>query len=794
MPLDDEKGNAPAGVNGEGTKGNALSGRQDQVTPDARRAEPVLRSYIAAGYELIALNLPEARDKKGRPIGKAPMYKNWRTMPALSLKKAIDHMERFGNIGVRLRPTDLVVDVDPRNFLPGDDPLARLEKDTGVALREICPTVVTGSGGLHLYLRKPADAAVRDSLEEYQGVEFKTFGRQVVAPESIHPDGGVYVLTMADVLSIPVPIDRAPEASAGLLGMIRRPDVYQGDQEAGDVEPERLAAMLEVLDPTEFKDHDTWLGLMMACHHATGGDGRTEFLVWTTSDPEYAEQTWSIGRRWDSLKADNNGKRYTKKTLSKHVIDAGKKAGIDHGHLLPQEHRATAQEDFAEFIEGEVVEGEAALPEVRPPHERGLTVNGRDIAPDILSNAMAAVHLVGILPAYNELKQEAVFRGKLPWEESFGRTLDDHTNRRLRGVLIRRFQGSAFEPSSVNVFEACLTLAYEKRFNPVIDYLDGLAWDGVPRVEGLFSRYFGVADDAYSRAVSRCFVVAAVRRQRRPGVKFDTMPVLRGRQGTGKSTGVKALFGADWFSDADLGDLKNKDAVLQLGGIWGQEMAELQGLRRVDLLTLKAFCSRTVDRVRPPYGRSSIDVPRRCVFIGTTNEGGYLTDPTGNRRFWPLEVLAEVDVEALRRDRDQLWAEASALEAQGVSIVLDQGLWDLAAERQAEETTEDPWADLVRQYIDGLRASEAAWEAGEEETAPVVAIDRVHTLRLFEEALRIPEPQRSGVAAQRLKAVMTEALGWSHRKSVRVGDKVAAGFVRWPQDKGPMPTGTRAPY
>jgi hypothetical protein len=159
-----------------------------------------------------------------------------------------------------------------------------------------------------------------------------------------------------------------------------------------------------------------------------------------------------------------------------------------------------------------------------------------------------------------------------------------------------------------------------------------------------------------------------------------------------------------------------------------------------------------------------------------------------------LEVLAEVDVEALRRDRDQLWAEASALEAQGVSIVLDQELWDLAAERQAEETTEDPWADLVRQFIEGLRSSEAAWVAGEDGASPVAATDRVHTLRLFEEALRIPEPQRSGVAAQRLKAVMTEGLGWSHRRGVRVGDKTGAGFVRWPQDKGTMPTGTRAPY
>ena len=786
MAYDDEKG-VGAGDGNADAQNAAKHGRQEQVTPDARRAEPVLRSFIAAGHELIPLHVAGARDKKGCSIGKAPMYKNWRTLPALTLDQAVDHMERLGNIGVRLRETDLVVDVDPRNFLPGDDPLARLEKDTGLDLRAICPTVVTGSGGLHLYLRKPADAAVRDSLEEYQGVEFKTFGRQVVAHGSIHPDAlKPYVLTLDDVLS--VPIAHAPDAPGRFLDLIRKPETYQGDAEAGDIEPEALVLMLEVLDPTAYADQTRWLEIMMACHHATAGDGRQEFIAWSTGDPAYSDHEAIIGRRWDSLDSKKPGRKVRVGTLYKALKDAGR------GDLIPQPERATAQEDFAAFIEGEVVDGETALPEVRAPHERGLTTNGRDIAPDILSNAMAAVHAIGIQPAYNELKQEAVFRGKLPWEESFGRTLDDHTNRRLRGALIARFQGSAFEPSSVNVFEACLTLAYEKRFNPVIDYLDGLEWDGVARVEGLFARYFGVADDAYSRAVARCFMVAAVRRQRRPGVKFDTMPVLRGRQGTGKSTGVKALFGADWFSDADLGDLKNRDAVLQLGGIWGQEMAELQGLRRVDLLTLKAFCSRTVDRVRPPYGRSSIDVPRRCVFIGTTNEGGYLTDPTGNRRFWPLEVLAEVDFDALRRDRDQLWAEASALEAQGVSIVLDQDLWSLAAERQAEETTEDPWADLVRQFIDGQRASGDAWEAGEDRATPAPAADRVHTLSLFEEALDLSKAQRTGAAAQRLKAVMTEALGWSHRRGVRIGDKTAAGFVRWPEDKGPMPEGAKAPY
>jgi hypothetical protein len=773
--------NGPGGENARAVEERSASRRQDDNAARVERTEPSFRAYVAARYELIPLHAPDDLDPKGRKVGKAPLHKKWRTLPALSVATALDHLRRGGNVGVRLRETDLVVDVDPRNFVDGDDPLARLEKDLGIDLRAICPTVVTGSNGLHLYLRKPSGFEVRDSLENYQGVEFKTFGRQVVAPGSIHPDThGVYTI---DVLSIG--IDEAPEASQELLGMIRRPEVHQGDTAAGDLEPEALAEMLAVLDATHYQDQGKWLEMMMACHHATGGNGRQEFIDWSTSDPAFANDAWIIGRRWDSLHADNKGRRVTKKTLFRAVLDAGKAAETSYDHLLPQPERTTAREDFAEFIEGDVVED---LPAIRPPHERGLATNGRDVAIDTLSNAMAAVHAMGIAPAFDELRQAVVFQGRLPWEETFGRTLDDHTARRLRGAMIERYQGVAFEPSKDNVFEACHTLAYQHRFNPVLDYLAGLEWDGVERVATLFSRYFRVPDDAYSRAVARCFMVASVRRQRQPGVKFDTMPVLRGKQGTMKSTGVKALFGADWFSDADLGNLTNKDAPLLLHNIWVQEMAELQALRRADAETLKAFCSRAVDRVRPPYGRSVIDIPRRCVFIGTANEGGYLVDPTGNRRFWPLEVLAEVDVEGLGRDRDQLWAEAAAMEAARASIVLDRDLWALAAERQAEETTEDPWADQVRRLIDARRLR---WT--DEDETDVPADDRFQTWELFD-ALGIPTTQQTRGASQRLKVVMTETLGWSHRRGVRIGHAVSAGFVRWPDDKGPMPEGSGGPF
>ena len=227
----------------------------------------------------------------------------------------------------------------------------------------------------------------------------------------------------------------------------------------------------------------------------------------------------------------------------------------------------------------------------------------------------------------------------LPWNaDKYGRAVNDHVLRVVRAHLVNLYQTEAYQPSEKNVYDAIMFLAFGDKFNPALDYLDGLQWDGKKRVERLFPDYFNGGDDAYTRATSVCFMVGAVRRMRQPGCKFDTMPVLRGPQGLGKSSGVKALFGEQWFSDADLGSLHDKDAAMLLRGIWCQEFAEMDSLNKSDSSTLKAFLSRAVDRMREPYARTPEEVPRRCVFFGTVNEGGYLKDLTGARRFWPIEV------------------------------------------------------------------------------------------------------------------------------------------------------------
>lgn len=292
--------------------------------------------YEGTGYELIPLHVPDAVDERGRKIGKAP-HKGWRKDRPLTMDEARQHMAEGGNVGVRLRPCDLVIDVDPRNFLEGDDPFRRLQDDLGIDLSPY-PTVVTGSGGLHVYMRMPEGTLLRDTLEDYQGIEFKAHGRQVVAAGSAHPDFNQPYLF--DELAGDIG-GEVPEAPDVLVMVALRPG-RTAAVDAGDVTAERLGEMLEGLDPTKFRDHTAWLEVMMASHHATAGEGRDEFLEWSTSDPQYAKDAWLIGRRWDSLHADQSGRRVTQKTLFKRLVEAGRQ------DLLP---RASAEDDFPEDLD-----------------------------------------------------------------------------------------------------------------------------------------------------------------------------------------------------------------------------------------------------------------------------------------------------------------------------------------------------------------------------------------------------------------------------------------------------------
>lgn len=237
-------------------------------------------------------------------------------------------------------------------------------------------------------------------------------------------------------------------------------------------------------------------------------------------------------------------------------------------------------------------------------------------------------------------------------------------------------------------------VAQEHPFHPVRDYLTSLKWDGVSRVDTLFIDYLGSPDTAYTRQVARMIMVAAVARVMRPGHKFDFAVILEGLQGRRKSTFIRVL-GKDWFAELD-GDFHKTQVMVEvMQGSWVMEMPELTGLNKGDVPAIKAFISRTADKVRLAYDTRAKVFPRQCVFIGSTNDRRYLRDDTGGRRFWPVEcTVDQIDTEGFAEVVDQYWAEAVAIHDEmraqhGWGRDLPLYLTDAEAQAEAARLQED---------------------------------------------------------------------------------------------------------
>lgn len=281
------------------------------------------------------------------------------------------------------------------------------------------------------------------------------------------------------------------------------------------------------------------------------------------------------------------------------------------------------------------------------------------------------------------------------------------------------------------IMQGVALAAHKNRIHPPRDYLNSLKWDGTGRLEFWLKKVFeavelnghkvlskpadddgsGEADgNEYLKRVGEKFMIGAVARIFEPGCKFDNMLVLEGKQGRGKSTAIRILFG-DWFSDTQL-ELQNKDAYAQLDGIWGYEIGEMDAFSRAEATRVKAFVTSQVDRYRAAFERRPESHARSTVFIGTTNQDEYLKDPTGARRFWPVRVSEDVNFDALRAERDQLWAEAVARYRAGEKWhVTPQEQEDYFAAEQKAREVPDPWFDAIEDWLQTEQASAYQYEA-----------------------------------------------------------------------------------
>jgi predicted P-loop ATPase len=379
---------------------------------------------------------------------------------------------------------------------------------------------------------------------------------------------------------------------------------------------------------------------------------------------------------------------------------------------------------------------------------------------------------------FDEFRQEILVARPLPWDQATAlprpwAEVDDvrcaewlqHRELNVTPLVVSRSVGA---------------VAREIRIHPVRDYLSGLVWDNIPRLEQWAITYLGAADTPLNRAFGSLWMISAVARIMQPGCKVDHMLILEGPQGAKKSSALKVLAGEEWFTD-ELAEIGSKDAAQQMRGVWVIEIAELDAISRAEVSRIKAFLTRTVDRYRPPYERYVIDVRRQCVFAGSVNPDTYLRDETGNRRFWPVRC-GSIDLDALRRDRDQLWAEAGARYRAGAIWWLEDRELIAAAQNEQEQRYHadawdariDRWLAFERRRVNQGYPGYDDWRDEEVERATPLA--DVSVGEILEHAIGI-EPARWSRTDQMRVTAYLKARGWQ-RYQARL-DTRANGVREW---------------
>ncbi|MCR6671284.1 virulence-associated E family protein [Devosia ginsengisoli] len=328
----------------------------------------------------------------------------------------------------------------------------------------------------------------------------------------------------------------------------------------------------------------------------------------------------------------------------------------------------------------------------------------------ILSNApnvRNAIERLGYVLRYDS------FAGRVLLIDPAGQSkfLSDDEMKDLWVQIDDKFQ---FQPTTEVYRNTIGQTARLDKFHPVLDHIRETSWDWVPRIDTWLIDYFHIEDTPFHRAIGRIFLIAACRRLLEPGCKFDEALLIGGPQGVGKSTAIKLLaMRPDWFTDSLPFQDSEQKIIEQTQGKWIIEIAEMRGARKVDQESMKAHMSRTSDRARPAYGWTVQEVPRQFVTCMSTNNPKSLSDPTGNRRFWPIWVDQPVDLAGLADVREQLWAEALEWAETKESITLPKHLWEDARSAQAEHTRDNPFEDTLRFHIpdelEGIISSEELW-------------------------------------------------------------------------------------
>jgi putative DNA primase/helicase len=395
---------------------------------------------------------------------------------------------------------------------------------------------------------------------------------------------------------------------------------------------------------------------------------------------------------------------------------------------------------------------------VRPVDEKQLWVSeirlNRDGEPvpdaaNIVIPLRQADEWRGVI-AYDEFHQRPMLMRKPPWSVHW-RGPTQFADADEARVLVW-MQNAGIHCRIEAVRQALAIVADENRFHPVREYLDSLIWDGTPRLNNWLTYYLGVEPiPNYTDAIAPRWMIGAVARIYQPGCFAKYCLVLEGEQDIRKSTALEVL-GEPWFTD-DVSELGTKDASMQIGNAWIVELAELDSVRRAHISSIKAFISRKTDKFRKPFGRYIIEQPRQCIMAGTVNPSTeYLTDETGGVRFWPVTCTA-IDIDALRADRDQLWAEARVRYQAGEKWWIDVAeIATAAREQQEARYSADSWEDAI-----------ASWLAANPLT------QRVTTSQILKSVFDLQIADHSRAAQTRVGAILRQRLLWRSRQTRESG-------------------------
>ena len=389
---------------------------------------------------------------------------------------------------------------------------------------------------------------------------------------------------------------------------------------------------------------------------------------------------------------------------------------------------------------------------------------------------------------FDEFADRVYITGSMPWDT---KTPD---RKRVWGdgddAALRNYLSDAYGISGKEKIADSLTEIIQKRkYHPLKEFLESLIWDGVPRVDTLLTDYLGAQDTAYTRAAIRKCLVAAVARAFRPGVKFDNMIILAGRQGLGKSTFWNKL-GLDWYSDS-LSTFEGKEASELLQGYWIIEVGELAGLNKAEMNTIKGFLSKQEDIYRAPFARRTMPHPRNCILVGTTNDAEFLRDKTGNRRFWPVDLGKQTPVKSVWRDLagevPQIWAEAVEYFKRAEPLYIDQKLEQKAVEAQEEHRESDPREGVILNFLEALVPED--WNRRDEDNRRVfymnrgsnrrlctVKRDRICAIELWCECFHQDKGKMKNSDAREINSILRHLPGWEELKGPR--DTAAYGKQR----------------